>query len=208
MSDDDRAESTPEESPAEESPAESARTDSDGAPSVENPFADADGADDIDPADSAPGPAPNPDPDADDRADAPFGDLARTVAERRERREAATDPEPFESVEVGDVDEDDLWASLATDDAGAPDPDPTAAEAVSSPADDRPEHVVDKREYCQRCPFLSAPPVVACEHEGTDIAEVVDADHFRVRGCPMATADGSPDFTAAVAADEPTGDDA
>ena len=162
----------------------------DDAPSIDNPFADDATAerDDAD-ADARVG------PDSRDREDAPFGDLARSVEERRRRRESESDP--FETVEVSDVDEDDLWASLGEE--SGPGPDPDAAEAVSAPADTpdgRPEHVVGKREYCQQCPFLSTPPTVACEHEGTDIVEVVDADRFRVRGCPMVTDDGRPDFSA------------
>ena len=37
---------------------------------------------------------------------------------------------------------------------------------------------------------------MACGHEDTDILEVVDAERFRVRGCPMVTGDGRPDFAA------------
>lgn len=51
------------------------------------------------------------------------------------------------------------------------------------------ERVVDKRAYCQQCPHFSAPPDVACGHEGTAIVEAVGFDEFRVRNCPMVTAD-------------------
>ncbi|ESP88209.1 hypothetical protein K933_10375, partial [Candidatus Halobonum tyrrellensis G22] len=52
--------------------------------------------------------------------------------------------------------------------------------------------VVNKREYCQQCPHLAAPPEMACTHEGTAIVELLDGDDVRVRGCPVA-ARGGPD---------------
>ncbi|WP_284013144.1 hypothetical protein [Halobaculum litoreum] len=187
------------------------------APSVANPFGDDPvvdaGADD----DAPDGDAADAAPSADDRAsrgDAPFGDLARRVEERRHgpsESESESDPEsdPFETVDVGEVDEDDLWASLGEESAAASAASLDAAESVDGAAGEangRPEHVVDKRAYCQRCPFLSAPPAVACGHEGSTIVEAVDGDRFRVRGCPMVTEEGSPNF-AAVAGGAPAGGD-
>ncbi|MFC6786370.1 hypothetical protein ACFQFH_10840 [Halobaculum halobium] len=139
--------------------------------------------------------------------DAPLSDLAERVGERGRDRDARDDSTPFEEVEVGDIDTGALWESLATgepaepgddDDLGQYDPSEAAAERVEASAagDTRLEHVLDKREYCQRCPHLSAPPDVACGHDDTDIVEVVDGEHFRVRGCPMATAQGRPNFAA------------
>lgn len=128
--------------------------------------------------------------------DAPLGDLARETRERRRR--AADGEDPFESVDVGEVDETELWAALAGD--GTEDgPSERAVEHAAGNAAARSEHVVDKREYCQRCPFLSSPPAVACGHEGTEIVEAVDPDRFRVRDCPMVTEDGRPDFASAAA---------
>lgn len=56
------------------------------------------------------------------------------------------------------------------------------------------EAVVDKRRYCQQCPFFSEPPEVACSHEGTSIVEVLIDGQFRLRGCPVVT-DTGPDRT-------------
>lgn len=47
------------------------------------------------------------------------------------------------------------------------------------------ERVVEKSTYCHSCRFFSAPPDVRCTHEGTEIVEAVDVDHFRVRDCPV-----------------------
>jgi hypothetical protein len=128
-------------------------------------------------------------------ADAPLGDIAEEVQRRRQRRsEASTDEDDlFEEVDVGEVDSEELWDSILGEDepeeaegravgAGA------EAERVGSApgADDRPEHRLPKEKYCQRCPYLTAPPTVACGHDGTDIVEVPDSEHFVVRGCPFA----------------------
>jgi len=56
------------------------------------------------------------------------------------------------------------------------------------------ERVISKRTYCQQCPHFSAPPAVACGHEGTTIVESVGFE-FRVRNCPMVD-DDDPTFDA------------
>jgi hypothetical protein len=113
--------------------------------------------------------------------DAPLSELAAetqgtTDAERSEL---------FEEVDVGEVDGEAVWEAVV--EAGEP-PDehlgepeePSAAEPTGQPD----EHVVDKREYCQRCPFFSEPPDVSCTNEGTEIVEMPDNDTFLVRNCP------------------------
>ena len=170
--------------------------------------ADASGTDSADSADSTDGPDRDDGAGVDGTADSPMGDLAREVERRKRDREAAVDEEsePFEDVDVGDLDEEAVWDALSDaeaeadatsdPDVGATGPLGEASDVERVPRDDpgavRPDHVVPKREYCQRCTYLSAPPRVACGHEGTDIVEVVDAEHFRVRGCPMVDRDGKP----------------
>ncbi|SEH48908.1 hypothetical protein SAMN05192561_1034 [Halopenitus malekzadehii] len=117
--------------------------------------------------------------------------------------------DPFEAMDV-DVGEVDVWGTLETDDLGSVEsapPTESALDAESGPrpnaatdfADDAgefgesPEYddrVVDKREYCQRCPHSTDPPTMACTHEGTQIVEVIEMDRFRVRNCPMVSTDG------------------
>ncbi|EJN58561.1 hypothetical protein [Halogranum rubrum] len=130
--------------------------------------------------------------------------------ERASEREAV-----FEQVDVDTIDRERLWEDLLTDSAdndvdatasvgqveqtgraetppsadaeAAPSVDsetPSMVEEVESPSDVT-EHVVPKREYCQRCPHFSAPPDATCTHDGTDIVEVVSVGEFRVRNCPM-----------------------
>lgn len=44
---------------------------------------------------------------------------------------------------------------------------------------------VNKHAYCEGCEYFSAPPDVACSHEGTEILEFVDVDTVRVVDCPV-----------------------
>lgn len=136
---------------------------------------------------------------------------------------AAVSDDAFEQMDVEPVDSEDVWAALLdeeTEETGTPlagagavdtaDHD-TAVEGATSgvsaettaggvdaadagPAvDPRPEHVIPKADYCQRCAYFSDPPDVACGHEGTDIVSVEDFDHFRVRGCPVVENEFDPD---------------
>lgn len=209
----------------------------DDAPPVQNPFTFSDGPDGGHDADGDAAAATDDSsldaatddgtPDAatetgarsgDSRRDAPLGDLARRVGERSHGRDrdSRRRSDPFEEVDVDDVDTEELWSPLEAEgpvasDAGIPtgglDDADSAVDVAepdadpSDPGDTRPEHVLDKREYCQRCPHLSAPPTVACDNGGTDIVAVVDGEHFRVRGCPMVTTEGKPNFAAAEEAD-------
>ena len=88
--------------------------------------------------------------------------------------------DPFEEMgdEEGPI--EDVWETL--------DEEESDGESTLAPVegeDDPDEEVVDKRSFCQRCRYLSAPPAVECTHDGTEILEVVDSGKFRVRGCPM-----------------------
>ncbi|WP_348607792.1 hypothetical protein [Halobaculum rarum] len=189
-----------------------ADADTEGSPRVQNPFGRDDQPDedrnrstDREAGDASDGTDVD-DGTPDRRRDAPLGDLARRVGKRSRDRDARDDRDPFEEVNVGDIDTEKLWESLDAggtdrsdaDGLGQYDPPEEAARRVEETAtrNVRPEYVLDKREYCQRCPYLSAPPDVTCGHEDTDILEVVDGEHFRVRGCPMVTTDGKPNFAA------------
>ncbi|QHS17888.1 hypothetical protein GWK26_12430 [haloarchaeon 3A1-DGR] len=109
------------------------------------------------------------DPDALDRAPetvtasevAEVSETAGTVGDSGTTRGASAKPDAGESAEAD-------WAGDAE-------------------YDDR---IVDKREYCQRCPYSTDPPTLACTHDGTEIVEVVEMDRFRVRNCPMVSTDG------------------
>lgn len=121
--------------------------------------------------------------DVDDEA--PLSELANeaTASSEAERSEL------FAEMDVADVDADEVWDAVVEE--GQPpeelleEPeDEEAAEPTANPD----EHVVNKREYCQRCEFFSDPPTVACGHDGTEIVEMPDSDTFRVRNCPKVEA--------------------
>lgn len=105
--------------------------------------------------------------------DAPLGDVAGDVRERRARASDRPDDRLFEEQDVTEIDADVVWDRLEGEDAPAP---PEAAT--------REVREVEKGEYCEHCPFFSPPPDVHCTNEGTEILELVDMEHFRVVDCP------------------------
>ncbi|WP_435119059.1 hypothetical protein [Halolamina sp. C58] len=126
--------------------------------------------------------------------DEPQGDPFETVAEA-ESADAAASEELFEEVDVGDLDGEEVWDAVVEGDAeteellGEEPQVESESEPAVEPTGAPDEHVIDKREYCQRCEFFAAPPNATCTNEGTTIVELVDNDHFRVRGCPKVAAD-------------------
>ena len=140
------------------------------------------------------------DPGIDAGSDDPFADLdagagagsGDPCADLDDSGEEASETDPFEEMEVGELDED-VWEALSEEGAEAGPASAAESGVGATPVEeegDRTDHIVDKRQYCQSCPYFSDPPTVACEHEGTEIVEVADEDHFRVRGCPMIAEEG------------------
>ncbi|WP_418280698.1 hypothetical protein [Halorubrum sp. DTA98] len=123
--------------------------------------------------------------DADPFAD-PFADLDELSDDVGAGSDAdGTLDDVFERMEVDELSDDDVWDAL--------DGNVTFGGEATTIDPDGPDHVVDKRKYCQRCPHFSAPPDTTCTHEDGTIVEVVDTDEFRVRGCPMVS-EGGPRF--------------
>jgi hypothetical protein len=118
--------------------------------------------------------------------DAPLSELAEeaTASSEAERSEL------FEEVDVADVDAEAIWDAVVEEgdppeELFAEPEEPSPPEPTSQPD----EHVIDKREYCQRCEFFTEPPGVSCSNDGTEIVELVDNDSFRVHNCPKVGAD-------------------
>lgn len=95
----------------------------------------------------------------------------------------------FTEVETSDVDAGAVWDALGGDGrrpvrsgASAPLGEPSATD----------EAVVTKASYCQGCEHFSAPPEMHCDNPGTDILELVDVRHVRVRNCPVVERRRSP----------------
>lgn len=81
-----------------------------------------------------------------------------------------------DATDVADsTDVTDGVGEAAFDSAGEAGPQETADPGV----------VVPKATYCESCEHFADPPDVACTHEGTRIAELVDREHFRVVDCPV-----------------------
>jgi len=93
---------------------------------------------------------------------------------------------------VGSVDDEAVWESFTEGETGPEEQVGLGAEVEQAPEPD--EHVVPKRDFCQRCPHFSSPPETACTHGGTTIVEVVDPDHFRVRNCPVVEDENAASF--------------
>lgn len=150
--------------------------DAEGPPEIQNPF----------PERSGPVRADSGEVDSSSTADAPLATLA---AEMRERHREGPADDPFDQMDVSELDGEAVWESLDDDELEAG---PGGATEHVGETEASPEHVVKKREYCQRCEYLSEPPEVSCGHDGTDIVEAVDSERFRVRDCPMVSEDGTP----------------
>jgi len=123
------------------------------------------------------------------RRTGPLADVASEVDERRRRRRDGDAESPFESIDVGEIDGEALWERLAAGDrdgefeVAAP-----TAVADAEWLDGRDVRTIEK-STCHSCPYFDDPPAVACTHEGTDILEMPDVDHFRVADCPMVVDD-------------------
>ena len=138
----------------------------------------------------------------------PLSGLTDEIERRRRRKDEDALDDTFEDMSVGTVDMDAVWEQLGQEGveptveppvepanlAGGSRSGETATETenstVGSDVDfdvfaDRDVRVIEKRTFCQGCRYFSDPPTVACSHEGTEILELVDVDHFRVVDCPM-----------------------
>ncbi|NIC00066.1 hypothetical protein [Halobacterium sp. R2-5] len=140
----------------------------------------------------------------DDREREPLADLREDVERRREEDDDDDFEELFTDVDVGSVDQDEVWDELS-ESADEPVADAAGVDAagVDEPADS--EHAADddvrvvEKRLCQECPHFTDPPQTACTHDGTTIAAEVDTDHFRVVNCPVVAAredDEASDFSA------------
>lgn len=120
------------------------------------------------------------DDDAASRRDAPLADLAASVTEQ-----PADDSfeELFEESGEPVIDGEDVWNELLEEDSEAR----VVAEVVETDLD-RDVRIIESR-LCHGCPYFATPPDVHCNHEGTEIREVVDTDHFEVADCPMVVDD-------------------
>ncbi|WP_193570137.1 MULTISPECIES: hypothetical protein [Halorussus] len=128
----------------------------------------------------------------------PLADVAAAVDERRRERDG-DDVDAFDSVEVGELDGEELWERLAEGEDEPAVTAPPEAEDDGEWSDGRDVRTIPKAT-CHGCPHFGDPPELACNHEGTDILAMPDAEHFRVAGCPM-VGDDEEDIGTVAAAD-------
>ncbi|WP_226023193.1 hypothetical protein [Halomicrobium salinisoli] len=149
----------------------------DPASGASDPFDDGAGAVDGRPgADGDRAESTRADPAGDPAATDPFGEFEGRDGDPFESAGGA-----FERVDVGDVDPDEVWESIAGDGDGAGD---------ASAADDRAAAEsryadVSKHEFCERCEHFSSPPEVDCTHGDAEIVEFLDSETVRLLNCPV-----------------------
>jgi hypothetical protein len=126
--------------------------------------------------------------------DSPFDELDSDAEKRGESIDEGTDPSDLiEKKDAGPVDPEAPW-----DEITLPEDEDEEDDLLSEVAEENPtqemepeidaegeEAVIPKNRYCQRCKHFSAPPEVSCGHPGTEIEEMVDAERFQVRNCPI-----------------------
>ncbi|SEP89322.1 hypothetical protein [Natrinema salaciae] len=120
------------------------------------------------------------DREASDRTD-PLADLAASVEGAADDRSRSSEPDfddLFDRRDTAEIDGERLWAQLEGDD-----------HAEMPVPVDREIREVEKRAYCQRCDYFTAPPEVACTHEDAEILTVPTTETFRVADCPFVLED-------------------
>ena len=145
--------------------AEPAKREDRAGPDADGPDAYGQGADGADRSFVFPVDEPTP------PEDAPLAELAEELQQRRARVRSFDDG--FESVDVDEIDTEALWERVLSKDAAPIDP------------GEQDVRVVRKRSYCERCQYFSSPPRVSCDHEGTEIVELVGTERFKVVNCPI-----------------------
>lgn len=118
--------------------------------------------------------------DETDEEPAPLAELAADVGSRETEPEDEEIEEVFEEMEP-ETDVDALWEEIESSEAEEP---LVAGEPVEAVGSDRDVRVIPNR-ICHRCRFFGDPPDLSCTHEGTEIREVVDTEHYEVVDCPM-----------------------
>lgn len=81
----------------------------------------------------------------------------------------------FEERDTEGIDPDTVWEELAESDG----------EQETRTVEGRRFAEVSKHSYCEGCEHFSAPPDVACNHEGTNIVEFLDMETVRLVDCPI-----------------------
>jgi hypothetical protein len=106
----------------------------------------------------------------------PFADLGGGPQPRTRDDDGTSSDDPFdsfESVDVDEVDPDEVWANLSS------------LEDATEEFDGKVYYEVSKHRFCERCEYFSGPPEATCTFEGADIVEFVDMETVRLVNCPI-----------------------
>ncbi len=91
---------------------------------------------------------------------------------------------PFERVDAGSVDPDQVWTEITADEGDDADGDADGEGDPPRPGGSRYSEV-SKHRFCEGCEHFSAPPDVSCAHETAEIIEFLDMDTVRLLDCPV-----------------------
>ena len=120
-------------------------------------------------------PEKEPDVSVEPDTEAPLDTLVSEI-DRKEGPSSDLD-ELFDREAVEDVDSEQLWEQV---EEGTVDP---------VDGDEREIREISKSKYCHGCDHFSAPPEVACLHEGSEILDLSTLETFRVANCPVVLKD-------------------
>jgi hypothetical protein len=108
--------------------------------------------------------------------DDPFADLGGGPQPRTrdDDGDGGDDPfDSFESVDVDEVDPDEVWANLSS------------LEDATEEFDGKVYYEVSKHRFCEQCEYFSGPAEASCTFEGAEVVEFVDMETVRLVNCPV-----------------------
>lgn len=116
-----------------------------------------------------------PSPGVADTGDDPLAEDDIDGPGQREGDPFESAEQAFEKMDIDELDVDDVWDALSE------------AERRGSVTESEGHTYaeVSKHRYCEQCEHFSAPPTVACLHDGTEILEFVDLQTVRLVDCPV-----------------------
>lgn len=173
----------------------------------EDPFADTDDDPfaDIDEEEAEEGASeadPFTDIDGIELEDDPFTDLSVGGTGDPSTDFGPSDNTLFTDEGATELDDEAVWDRIEGDGEDGieaettPELDPeTGPEPTASSDDGGVETVVKKGTYCEKCEHFSDPPDVSCTYPNSEIVELIDTGHFRVRNCPVVARRRSSDIS-------------
>lgn len=124
-------------------------------------------------------------------ADSPLAELRQRMESRGDQpltpevgNEEPDVEEPFDEMDSETLEADDVWAQLEQGSESEP---VTTGQSVDTDVSGDVRQI--PKRTCHNCRYFGEPPDLHCNHEGTEIREVVGPDTFEVVDCPMVVDD-------------------